>query len=369
MHTDTVLCQIALTRIPQVGLVTARNLVAWCGGPEGIFSAKKAELLKIPGVGPGIVEAITSAETLHAAEQELRFMEQNGIESLFFTDATFPSRLKQRRDAPVMLFFKGSDHSLLDAPRMVAIVGTRQMSDYGRAMTEALVDGLAAHQVVIVSGLAYGIDITAHRRATAMGVPNIGVLGHGLGSIYPAAHKNVAMRMIENGGLLTEYLHRDGPDREHFPMRNRIISGLCDALVVVETANSGGSMISAEFALKHQLEVFAVPGRANDAKSAGCNLLIKSHRARLLESAQDLIEVMGWATDGGTPRAIQGKLFADLSEHETAVFESIKAQPNIGIDALCERLALDTGVLAAIILQLEFKGMLKTHPGKTYTIA
>lgn len=368
MSNNNLLYQIALTRIPQVGIVTARNLVAWCGGAEGVFQAKKNDLLNIPGVGPGMVEEILSPESLRIAEREIGFMEQHGIKGIFYTDPNFPVRLRNKRDAPVMLFFKGSDTALLDMPRMVAIVGTRQISDHGRVMCEEIVEGLQPYNVVIVSGLAYGIDITAHRKATASGIPNIGVLGHGLGSIYPASHKSVALRMMENGGLLSEYLHEQGPDREHFPMRNRIITGLCDALIVVETANSGGSMISAEFAIKHNLDLFAVPGRPKDVRSEGCNKLIKSNRAKLIESAADVAEAMGWTESGKSPKAVQAVLFHDLSPEEERILATVRAQPNILIDNLQEAVQINQAVLASLILQLEFKGLLKTHPGKKYTI-
>lgn len=366
MRTNAFLYQIALTRIPQVGAITARNLISWCGGVEEVFKAKKKDLLKIPGVGPGIIEEIVSPVPLQLAEKEVDFIEKNNIDALFYTDAAFPVRLKSRRDCPLMVFFKGSATALLDAPRMVAVVGTRDVSDHGRAICEELVDGLQPYNIVLVSGLAYGVDITAHRKATNIGMPNIGVLGHGLGSIYPAAHKGIAQKMIENGGLLSEYPHDIPPDREHFPMRNRIISGLCDALIVVETATSGGSMISVEFASKYNLDIFAVPGRPKDAKSAGCNVLIKHNRAKLIESAADIAETMNWALDG-SKKAIQTQLFIDLNPTEQRIMEVVKQQPLIPIDDLVEAIGLPSGELAALILQLEFKGLLRTQPGKRYT--
>jgi DNA processing protein len=365
MSKDTSLYQIALTRIPQVGVITARNLIAWCGGAEAVFRAKKADLLKIPGVGPGIVGEIQSPEALKIAEDELVFMEKNGITGLFYTDPAFPERLRTRQDSPIMIFFKGSDVQLLDQERMVAIVGTRHISEHGKIICEEIVDGLRPYNVVIVSGLAYGIDITAHRKATSIGIPNIGVLGHGLGSIYPATHKSTAQRMVENGGLLTEFLHHVGPDREHFPMRNRIISGLCDALIVVETGLSGGSMISVEFATKHNLDIFAVPGRLKDPQSEGCNRLIKQNRAKLIESAADVAETMGWELDG-RPKAIQAQLFPDLTPEEQSIVDIVRAQPHIAIDELSIAADKTPGEIAALILHLEFKGLIKTQPGKRY---
>jgi DNA processing protein len=366
MQQSSLLYQIALNRIPQVGMVTARQLIAFCGGAREVFHAKRQDLLKIPGVGPGIVEAILSKEALLEAEKELHFITRNHIQTLFYTDPLFPSRLKNLRDAPIMLYFKGSDVRLLDAPRMLAVVGTRKITEQGVAICESIVEGLKPYEVVLVSGLAYGVDITAHRKACLLGVPNIGVLGHGLGSIYPAAHKSTAARMLENGGLLTEYMHNEGPDREHFPMRNRIISGLCDALLVVETGATGGSMISVEFALKHHLEVFAVPGRPTDPQSSGCNQLIKSNRARLIVSAADIVEVMNWDV-AGSPRGVQGRLFEELSEEEARIMDAVRSTPKIGIDDLGSAVSLQAGELASIILQLEFRGLLRTFPGKRYS--
>ncbi len=367
MQSNEHLYQIALTRIPQVGAITARNLVAWCGGAEAVFKAKKQDLLRIPGIGPGIATELASPEPLLAAERELAFAQKHGIEVLFFTDKSFPERLTIRRDSPLVLYFKGSERALLDQKRMVAVVGTRDISEHGRAICEEIVEGLLPYNVTLVSGLAFGVDITAHRKATAIGMPNIGVLGHGLGMVYPAQHKAIAQRMIEHGGLLTEYMHDIGPDREHFPMRNRIITGLCDALLVVETPNSGGSMISVEFAQKHNLDIFAVPGRPKDAKSAGCNTLIKGNRAKLVESAQDIADALNWASDG-SPKPVQALLFANLDPLEERLMEQVRNQPLIAIDELSAAMQLPAGELATHILQLEFKGLLKTHPGKRYTI-
>jgi DNA processing protein len=367
MYSHEQLCQIALTRIPQVGAITARNLVAWCGGAEAVFKTKKKDLLRIPGIGLGIAAELESPEPLRAAERELEFVVKNDIEILFFTDKNFPERLTARRDSPIVLYFKGSNLALLNHKRMVAVVGTRDISEHGRAICEELVEGLLPYDIVLVSGLAFGVDVTAHRKATAIGMPNVGVLGHGLGTVYPAQNRPIAQRMIEHGGLLTEYMHDIGPDREHFPMRNRIITGLCDVLLVVETANSGGSMISVEFAEKHNLDIFAVPGRPKDPKSAGCNALIKGNRAKLVESAQDITDALNWSLDGNK-KPVQTQLFVDLDPLEDRLLGHVRTQPMIAIDDLSAAMELPTGELATHILQLEFKGLLKTHPGKRYTI-
>lgn len=361
------LYQIALTRVPQIGAVTAKTLVSYCGSAEAVFRAGKRELYKIPGIGPTVVENLKTADVETLAARELAFLETHGVTALFYTDERFPARLRQCYDCPALLYFKGSAVELLGAARVVGIVGTRQPTEQGRAICEELVEALQPYGIVLISGLAYGIDITAHRKATAVGLPNIGVLGHGLGSVYPSDHRGTALKMLENGGLLSEYTHDSKPDRENFPMRNRIIAGLCDALVVVETAASGGSMITAELASQYERDLFAVPGRIRDPKSAGCNLLLKSDKAKLIESAADLAAAMRWDLAGKT-KAIQTQLFLDLDPTEKKVFDLIRHSPEIPIDRLTEKALLPPGELASLILNLEFKGVIRTLPGKRYVV-
>jgi DNA processing protein len=363
---EQLLYQIALSMAPQIGAVTAKTLVRHCGDAAAVFRASRRELYRIPGIGPVVYNGLHTPGLLENAEKEARFIEQYGIDTLFFTDPRYPARLRQCHDSPALLFFKGSDPALLQQERIVALVGTRQPTDYGRALCEEFVEALQSWNVLIVSGLAYGIDITAHRQACSIQMPNIGVLGHGLGSIYPAQHRSTALKMCENGGLLSEYISDTKPDREHFPMRNRIIAGLCDALLVVETASIGGSMISAELARQYGRNVFAVPGRVRDPKSAGCNLLIKNDMAQLVESAEELALAMGWQS-GASTRPVQTQLFLDLPPAQTRILELVRAQPEIAIDELGFGVGLSPGELAAQILQLEFLGLIRTLPGKRYT--
>lgn len=366
---DSLQHQIALSLVPQVGAITAKTLVSYCGSAEAVFRASKRDLLKIPGIGAIVADQIRASAPLHLAERELDFLDLHHVTALFYTDERYPARLRQCYDCPAMLFFRGSSVDLLGAPRIVGIVGTRQPTDYGKALCEEFVDGLLQYNVLIVSGLAYGIDITAHRKASAIGIPNVGVLGHGLGSIYPNQHHSAALRMMENGGLLTEYVSNTRPDREHFPMRNRIIAGLADALLVVETAASGGSMITAELTKQYGRDLFAVPGRVRDPKSAGCNLLIKNDSAHLVESPQDLALTMGWGDTGPHKRPQQAQLFLELSPQEAQLIDIVRAQPEIPIDALSRALPIPAGELAGLILNLEFKGLLKTLPGKRYVVS
>ncbi|MDO8366349.1 MAG: DNA-processing protein DprA [Saprospiraceae bacterium] len=375
---DSLQHQIALMLVPQIGAVSAKTLVSYCGSAEAVFRASKRELYKIPGIGAAIIDSLAvSVEPLTRAEREIAFMEQYAVKAVFYTDPAYPARLRQCADSPAMFFFKGSSLSIFDLPRIVAIVGTRQPSEHGKSLCEEIVEGLQDYNVLIVSGLAFGVDVTVHRKASSIGIANVGVLGHGLGSIYPSQHRSVAQRMVENGGLVSEYAHDAKPDREHFPMRNRIISGLSDVLLVVETANSGGSMITVQYAERHGREIFAVPGRPHDAKSVGCNHLIKNERAKLAESAADIADRMQWGEPGKPPssgkpmagKPTQAQLFSDLTQDETALVSIIREKPEIPIDQLTLAARFTPGVLASHILNLEFKGIIRTLPGKRYIVS
>ncbi|MFN0214717.1 MAG: DNA-processing protein DprA [Saprospiraceae bacterium] len=366
---DSLQHQIALMFVPQIGAVTAKILVSYCGSAEAVFRSSKRDLQKIPGIGNTTVNAIVSAlEPLKRAEREIAFMEQHNVHSVFYTDERYPARLRQCQDSPALFFFKGSSLSVFEAPRVIAIIGTRQPSEHGKALCEELVEGLLDYNVVIVSGLAFGVDVAAHRKASAIGIPNVGVLGNGLGSIYPSQHRSVALRIIENGGLVSEYAHDAKPDREHFPMRNRIISGLSDVVLVVETANSGGSMITVQYAERQGREIFAVPGRPHDIKSMGCNMLLKTERAKLAESAADIAERMQWG-EPGKSKPTQTQLFLDLSPSEALLIRIIREKPEIPIDQLTQHSQLSPGELASNILALEFKGIIRTLPGKRYIVS
>ncbi len=360
------LYHVALTLIPKVGAVTARNLMSYCGSARAVFEARERELLRVPGVGAQLAHNIRNCDALYLAEQELRFIEAHGIRTLFYTDTDYPQRLRHLPDSPPLLYYKGTAD--LNAPRTVAIVGTRRPTPQGIYYCQQLVEELKAYGVTIISGLAFGIDIAAHRACLAHEVPTIGCVAHGLGRIYPPQHTAAAMEMLDNGGLLTEYPSGTAPDRERFPMRNRIIAGLCDALVVVETQRKGGSMISAKMANDYHRDVFAVPGRLRDRCSEGCNLLLKSHQAALLESADDIAYVLRWEKPGTSPRGVQQQLFQELNAEEESVIQLLKEQDLLPIDALGERLKRSSSELAALLLELEFKGLVRTLPGKRYTL-
>ncbi|MEM1318657.1 MAG: DNA-processing protein DprA [Bacteroidota bacterium] len=359
------LYQIAITKIPLVGAVTAKQLISYCGSAEAVFSASKRSLLRIPGVGPQIAGSILRHSTLKEAEQELRFLETHSIQAFSYLDRQYPQRLRQYNDCPLVLYYKGQ--ASLNPQRAVAIVGTRKPSPYGRRICAQLVEELHAFDVLLISGLAYGIDVTAHKKCLELGVNTVGVLGHGLHKIYPAAHRAVARQMIDQGGLLTEYASYVEPDREHFPMRNRIIAGMCDALIVVETGPRGGSMISAEIANGYHKDVFAIPGRPKDQQSMGCNQLIKAHKAALIESATDLAALMRW--DSPPQTGIQKELFVNLDTEEQQIVDLLRQHEEIGIDRLTALTTKSTSQMASLLLQLEFKGLLRVLPGKRYMLS
>ena len=362
---EKLLYKIALTKIPKVGAKTARELVSYCGGVENVFHASKKDLLNIPGVGSQIAKCVLQQNVLAIAERELQFIEKHAIQPLFFLDKDYPARLKHYSDSPVMLYYKGNAD--LNHGRVIAIVGTRKPTARGVANCEQLIEDLRPYQPLIISGLAYGVDITAHRKSLEMGIETIGVMGHGLNQIYPPSHRRTASQMTENGGLLTEYTHDVGVDPRHFPMRNRIIAGLCDALVVVETKNSGGSMISAKIANNYNKDVFAFPGRISDKSAEGCNKLIKSHKAALMESAADIAYVMRWEKSD-SQRAIQKQLFVELSEREQKVVSLLRTSDSVSIDKIVYEQQLSTSEAAAVLLELELKGLVKPQPGNRFVL-
>lgn len=361
------LYKIALTKIPLVGAVTAKVLVSYCGGVREVFEATEKELMKIPGIGKEVAKQVRREEPLADAASELEFVEKNGLRVFFYLDEDYPRRLKPFPDAPVVLYYKGSAN--LNKRRVVGVIGTRTPSPHGVGICEEIIQGLAPYQPLIVSGLAYGIDITVHRTCLKEGLETVAVLGHGLHMIYPAQHKSVATKMIQQGGLLTEFHSKEDTAREHFPMRNRIVAGMCDAILIIETALRGGSIITAKQANSYGRDVFAVPGRVKDMFSQGCNMLIKKSWAHLLESADDVAITLGWTLNDGQLPNKQPKLFEVLTTPEKKVIDIIQAAEEIGIDQLSYRAGIGPGELAALLLDLEFKGLVRSLPGKRYVLS
>jgi DNA processing protein len=359
--------KIALTLVPGVGNVIARNLVSYCGSVEGVFKESKKNLDKIPGVGPVTSEAIKKHQVFDAAEKECKFIEKHSIKFLFYLDKNYPERLKNCMDAPVMLYYKGNAD--LNKSRIIAIVGTRSATDYGKTICEQLIEDLRNSNATIVSGLAYGIDITAHKAALKNDLETVGVLAHGLDRIYPSVHRSIAEKMIAQGGLLTEYLTGTKPDKENFPQRNRIVAGISDAVIVIEAAKSGGALITAEIANTYNRDVFAVPGKVNDTFSEGCNHLIKTNKAVLIESAKDIEYIMGWEEKKSKKeKNNQRSLFVELNTEEKSLVDLLNQNGSMNIDSICGKITMPVSKISATLLNLEFKGMLKSLPGKIYEL-
>lgn len=363
---DLLKYKIGITLIPGIGDVLAKNLISYCGSIEGVFKEKKTKLQKIPGIGLVLADAIRNHNVLERAEQEIKFIEKYKISPLFYMDEEYPQRLKHCHDSPVMLYYKGKAN--LNTIRIVSIVGTRNATLYGKKICQDLVAGLADHDVLIASGLAYGVDICAHKAALANGLPTIGVLAHGMDKIYPAVHRSIAEKMLANGGLLTEFLSQTQPDRENFPKRNRIVAGMADATIVVESKDEGGSLITADIANSYNRDVFAFPGRVDDEHSVGCNRLIKNNKAALIESAADVIRLMGWEKQKKKQKAAQQKtLFLNLSPEEETVVAILRDKP-ISIDELCFTAKLNMSKVSLLLLNLELTGVVRSLPGKVYSL-
>lgn len=351
--------------VPTIGPVLAKNLLSYCGSAEAVFKQSEQKLLKIPGIGKRNARKILDYTDFSAAKKELEFIGKHGIDILFFTDSRYPEKLRHIADAPLILYHKGNTD--LNAPRMLGIVGTRQATDFGKEFCDKVVKELKEYNCSIISGLAYGIDIAAHRAAIDNGLPTVAVLAHGLDRIYPEQHAATAKKMIENGGLLTEYPRGTNPDRENFPSRNRIVAGICDALLVVETDLKGGAMITAEIAFSYNRDVFAVPGSPDASKSKGCNHLVKNNKAALIESADDIAEIMGWDKSVTKPKAKQAP--QGLEGDEKKIADALFSAGSMGMDDIALKTGMDLGKTALILLELELKGMVKSLPGKVYKLA
>lgn len=360
------LYQLALPAVPQIGTVQARLLMEHFDSAEAVFKAKKSTLEKIEGIGEIRAAAIKSFTSFDQFESEIRFIEKYQIQPLFLKDPAYPTRLFNCYDPPTLLFYKGKAN--LNVSKVIAIIGTRHHTEYGKQMTQQLIDELAPYQPLIISGLAAGIDAIAHKHSINKELSTVGVLAHGLDTIYPQHHKNLAKEMLKKeGGLLTEFKSGIIPDRHHFPTRNRIVAGMSDATIVIETAVKGGSMITARLAFDYHRDVFAFPGKATDARSSGCNQLIREQKAQLITSGKELAEILGWETKPLT-QPIQKRIFEFLNAEETLITDTLQKLGNLHVDQLQINTRLSGSQLASTLLQLELKGIIRQLPGKLYMI-
>lgn len=359
------LYQIGITLIPGVGDINGRKLISYCGSVEAVFKEKKTALLKIPGIGSSTVNSIVSQSVLKRAEEEIVFIEKHRISPLFYLDKSFPRRLNHCADAPLMVYYKGNAD--LNSEKTVSIVGTRRSTDYGRHICNEIIEELASLDILVVSGLAYGIDTCAHKAALKNELNTIGVLAHGLDRLYPADNRNLAKEMGKQGGLITEFLSNTNPERENFPKRNRIIAGLADATIVVESAARGGALITAGIANSYNRDVFAVPGKLHSKYSEGCNMLIKTNRAALMQSGADVILMMQWQPESKKP-AKQRKLFVELTPDQEKIVEILKENEETHIDDIAIKSGFTGSKIAAVLLNLEFEGIVSSLPGKMYRL-
>jgi DNA processing protein len=364
--TEEKVYQIALSMVPGIGDVNARKLVSYCGSASEIFQKNRNKLSGIPGIGTYTARAILNFKDFDRAEEEVKACEIADIDILFYTDKDYPYKLKQAPDSPVILYYKG-EH-VLNTDKIVSIVGTRNATAYGKEFVEELVKGLQGHQALIVSGLAYGIDIHAHKMALASGLSTIGVMASGLDIVYPYAHKGIATEMTKSGGLLSETPLGIKPEAHFFPARNRIIAGLADAVVVVEAAERGGALITAEIANSYSRDVFALPGNLSRPFSKGCNNLIKQNKAHLITGIADMEYIMNWQEGTGSNKPEQKVLdFSSLDDNEQNIMKVLmENEAGLLIDDLSWRSQVPLNRLAASLLNLEFKGFVKPMPGKKY---
>jgi DNA processing protein len=356
--------QIALTLVEGVGPVIAKNLISYCGSASAVFKTKRSLLLKIPEVGEYVANSVLAFKDFAKAEEELLFIEKHKIKTYFYGEQGYPYRLKENADCPVILYQLGNAD--LNSEKIIGIVGTRIPTEYGKHFCEKLIEDLSGSNIMVVSGMAYGIDVCAHRAAIKHGLPTVGVMAHGLDRLYPAEHKKHVKSMInKGGGLVTEFLSGTNPDRENFPKRNRIVAGMCDAIIVVETAKRGGSMITAELAWQYDRTLMALPGRSRDEKSEGCNFLIKSNKAEMIENASDLLASKGWDKSAIVPPS-QRQLPLDMSDSELKLLHLFKKKNVCEIDEIIGISGMSSSQTALTLLDLEFKGYIKTLPGKRF---
>lgn len=362
MNND-LLYQVALTRVPQIGDVHAKALIGIYGDAVSVFKAPKKQLENIDGIGTVRAAAIKGFRDFENCEEEIAFIEKYKIQPVFVNDPSYPKRLLNCYDSPVLLYYRGNAD--LNAEKIISIVGTRSHSEYGKQVCETLVEELKEENILVVSGLAFGIDTIAHKTALKNDLPTVAVLAHGLDRIYPHQNKALAKQITGQGGLLTDFASGTNPDKQNFPKRNRIVAGICDALVVIESGKKGGSLITAELANSYNKDVFAIPGRTTDSKSEGCNYLVQNNKASLVTNAADLMKMMNWhITPKNTKQ--QKELFIELSRDEKKLVDLLQNRENCHIDELFLNAGISSSSMAAALLTLEMQGIIVSLPGKIY---
>lgn len=364
MSRDEIIAVLRLQNVPNIGDITAKKLISNCGSPSVIFEDKIRHLLKIDGIGSSTLKGLMDLEHLEAAEEELEFLGKHEIDLHYFMDDSYPAYLKHCIDSPILLFSEGNIN--LNRHKIISVVGTRNITSYGTAFCEQLIEELAPLDPVIVSGFAYGVDICVQKAAVKHGLQTIGCLAHGLNQIYPKIHEKYVPEVNKNGGFFTEFWSTSQPERENFLKRNRIIAGMAEATIVVESAEKGGSLVTADIANSYNRDVFAVPGRTQDKYSSGCNNLIKQQKAQMLTSAADLIYMLGWELEEKKPTAIQKQLFVDLDDTEKEIYNYLQQGGKQLLDSIALDCKLPIYKVSSTLLNMEMKGVVRPLPGKLF---
>ena len=367
MNTTELLAVLRLQITKNVGDIIAKKLINNFGSATDVFKAKKIDLLKIDGIGEFIIKHLLDESNIAKAETELNYIQKNNIEYIYYLDDNYPKNLKDSNcsDAPILLFKEGNIN--LNHQKTIAIVGTRNITNYGKGFCNALIADLAQYNPIIVSGFAYGADICAHKAALDYNLQTIGVFAHGLETVYPKTHKKYIAPMLEHGGFLTEFWHKESPLRENFLKRNRIVAGISKATIVIESGEKGGSLVTADIANSYSRDVFAVPGKTTDIYSTGCNNLIKNNQAHLLTSAEDIVQMLNWdIKKKEEPQQIA--LFIDLNPEEQKVYDYLLANGKQMLDVIAMECKIPTYKVSSIVVQMELKGIIKPHPGKMFSV-
>jgi DNA processing protein len=355
---------ISLTFAGRIGPVTARKLISHFEHPEHVFRESKKNLLKLGLMSASAVQSLFNKDIFDKAEKEIAFTEKYAVDILCLNDEAYPFRLRNCPDAPVVLYKKGN--ASLNPLKSISVVGTRKSTGYGKDTTAALIKSLQGESLQVVSGLAFGIDTEAHKASLNAQLETIAVLGTGLNMIYPAENRPLAKRICEHGALLTEFTTQIPPEKENFPRRNRIIAGMSDAVIVIETGKRGGALITAELGISYNRDVFAIPGKIGDTYSDGCNWLIKTNKAGLITSAEDLYYCMNWEMPGKKKTGIQATMA--LTREEEIISRLLLEHNDCSIDFLCNSTGFSFSQTAGILLNLEMSGIVRSLPGKMYRL-
>jgi len=363
MTQDALIYYLALQKAKGVGSVNAKKLLVHCGTAKAVFKNKASSLSKIEGIGLKVINGLKNKNLFNLAEKELAFITKNNINYNLITNNDYPDKLKHCADAPIVLFSKGNIN--LKNKKIISIVGTRNITGYGKSVLEKLMADLIPFNPIIISGLAYGVDVFAHQLAVKHGLQTIGILAHGLDRLYPSIHQKIAHQMEKNGGLMTEFWSGTNPDKENFVKRNRIIAGLSEATIVIESAKKGGSLITADIANSYNRDVFAVPGKLSDKYSEGCNNLIKTNRAALFSSVKDLVYLLNWNQEVKT-KPVQKQLFVQLDAKEASVLDFLNQKGKQQLDQIALHCQIPVHKTVTLLFNLEMKGVVKPLPGKLY---